>query len=334
MSDPKPTVVTPLTALTQDEARSVHALRDVPIDSVWSLLQACPLRELNAGEVLLHQGQANDRMHFVLMGTLSVRLGEATNEPVATIAVGDAVGELSVIDQKPASTFVIAETPTRLLTIDDQVFWQLVEASHAFAKNMLMMLASRVRTGNTSLGSHMEANEQLEHEAMSDALTSVYNRRWINDRLTRLVIRTHRDGRRLSLLMLDIDHFKRFNDTFGHPAGDAVLVAVARTITTCMRPTDLVARYGGEEFVVALPTTNLAGACMAAERLRAAVSAVEVRNTDGSTLPRVAISIGVVESDSACELATLLARADALLYQAKRKGRNRVESAIDAPTTM
>jgi diguanylate cyclase (GGDEF)-like protein len=315
----------PPSALTRVEVSSIHALRDVPIDAVWSLLERCPVRGLEPGQILLHQGQANDRMHFVLEGMLSVKLAGAESESIALLSVGDAVGELSVIDKKPAARLVIAETSARLLTIDEGSFWQLVEASHAFSKNMLLVMASRVRSGNAWLGAHIAAKEKLEQDAMVDALTGVYNRRWIDDRLARLLLRAHRDGRQLSLLMLDIDHFKRFNDVYGHPAGDAVLVAAARTIAGCMRPTDLVARYGGEEFVVALPTTNLAGACVAAERLRRTVSAVEVRSTDGSILPTVTVSIGVVESDAESEIGLLLARADKLLYEAKRNGRNRVE---------
>lgn len=319
------------TGITKKEASLIHAMQGVPIDTVWNLLKNCPLVEFDAGEVVLHRGQANERMHFVLEGLLSVRISSAAYESVAMIAVGEAVGELSVIDKKPASTFVITEAPSRLLAIDERMFWQLAEVSHAFSRNMLKELASRVRTGNVSLGAQLEARERLEFDAMIDALTGVYNRRWINDRLARLVARTHRDHRTISLLMLDVDHFKRCNDTYGHAAGDAVLAAVARTIVACMRPTDLVARFGGEEFVVALPTTDLEGARLAAERLRRAVNAVEVRDTEGEILPPMTVSIGVVESDGESGIDALLARADSLLYAAKRNGRDRVEHALSSP---
>ena len=160
---------------------------------------------------------------------------------------------------------------------------------------------------------------------MIDGLTGVYNRRWLLDRCDRLAARAAVDGAPFALFMLDVDHFKKFNDTYGHPAGDAVLVAVAKALVACVRPSDHVARYGGEEFVVVLPGTILERAREVAERTRTAVSQLEVRGTDGAPLPTVTISIGVVALSVEAALAPLIARADALLYEAKKNGRNRVE---------
>ena len=166
--------------------------------------------------------------------------------------------------------------------------------------------------------------EQLEAKAYTDALTGVANRRYFDEVAPREADRANRLHDPMSLVAVDVDHFKRVNDAHGHAAGDAVLAAVARAIRDVSREVDVVARLGGEEFAVLLPSTDAAGARAAAERLRLAVEQLVVR-AEGVVL-RVTVSAGVAElATDAFEAAErLLARADAALYEAKRRGRNRV----------
>jgi len=172
---------------------------------------------------------------------------------------------------------------------------------------------------------HMERAERRNFElAMQDALTGLANRRAISEELTGAVARAQRQGRLLSLLVLDVDHFKRINDGYGHQAGDAVLHAVAQTLKSRLRAGDCIGRFGGEEFLVVLPDTGLDGALTLAEALRAAVEATPV-NWGAHSLP-VTISIGasggpITGSSTADQL---VAVADAAMYRAKESGRNRV----------
>jgi diguanylate cyclase (GGDEF)-like protein len=134
---------------------------------------------------------------------------------------------------------------------------------------------------------------------------------------------TRRHGLPLCALMVDIDHFKQINDTYGHAAGDRVLKAVAQRLKKTMRQADLCGRLGGEEFGVMLAGTHLHEALQIAEKLRVAIQAIVLPMND--TMLRVTISVGVAEADAACtDITTLLAQADAAMYQAKTGGRNQV----------
>ena len=164
---------------------------------------------------------------------------------------------------------------------------------------------------------------KLEHLSHHDALTGLLNRRAFEHVLEREVVRMQRYGEPFTLLMLDVDHFKRINDCYGHAAGDAVLCAVSATLREHAREVDRVARFGGEEFCLMLPQTLHEGALLAAERLRHAVSQTTI--AWNGELIRVTISTGLATSQGKDEtLSSLLHRADEALYQAKAEGRNRV----------
>lgn len=156
--------------------------------------------------------------------------------------------------------------------------------------------------------------------AVTDSLTGLFNRRYALSYLDRL----RADGP-FAVMLLDLDRFKAINDSHGHPAGDAVLIEVARRMSRCLRQNDLLARFGGEEFLAAIPGGNLAKATRAADRLRKAVSALPIALPNGAVDVRVTISIGLVMSDcGAPDSATLVGHADAALYEAKAEGRDQV----------
>lgn len=168
-----------------------------------------------------------------------------------------------------------------------------------------------------------QREDELTQLAVTDPLTGISNRRTFLSTLKKLDKRNRRAQGVLSLLLIDVDHFKRVNDTYGHAVGDDVLKQVAQLIEGEVRPLDSVCRYGGEEFAVLLPDTSIGGAFAAAERVRRAVDKLSFE-ADGCTVP-VSISIGATQSDDRDERYELaLARADEALYEAKERGRNRV----------
>lgn len=159
-----------------------------------------------------------------------------------------------------------------------------------------------------------------------DGLTGVHNRRYFDERLEVEWARAVRGGTPLSVVLLDVDFFKRYNDRYGHPAGDECLRRVAATLQACIRrPADLVARYGGEEFVCLLPDTHLAGAMKIAADIGQQVYAQQIEHADSSVVPVITVSLGACSKhpDSTGSAAGLLRGADAQLYLAKTQGRHR-----------
>ncbi|MHB8876587.1 MAG: GGDEF domain-containing protein [Myxococcaceae bacterium] len=171
-----------------------------------------------------------------------------------------------------------------------------------------------------------EANGRLEKLAVTDGLTGLYNHRRFQETLVQEVARAARVDRPMAVLMVDVDHFKRFNDSMGHPAGDELLRRLAQVLSGELRGTDFLSRYGGEEFGLILPDTGKPEALQAAERLREAVD--RELNKPGEFKQKVSVSIGVasfkIDGDAA---QTLLSAADKALYVAKHRGRNQVAAA-------
>jgi diguanylate cyclase (GGDEF)-like protein len=173
-------------------------------------------------------------------------------------------------------------------------------------------------------------NSALERMAFVDALTGIANRRQFDQRLEAEWSRAYRDGRSIALVLLDIDHFKRFNDRYGHPAGDECLRRVAWAInSSTRRPGDLAARYGGEEFAIILPNSDLPGAMAIAEKVAFAVRNMGLRHEDGTDAGIVTVSAGVAAVKASATGSTLMglkSLADQALYDAKEQGRDRVEA--------
>lgn len=173
--------------------------------------------------------------------------------------------------------------------------------------------------------------EKIENMAITDGLTCIYNHRYFYARLEEEFQRAKRYHHPFSLLLLDVDHFKKFNDTYGHQAGDKVLQRVAKVLTRETRRSDVVARYGGEEFAVLLPNTELANAVRLANRIRLAIKGEPVEIGSNRPLVSVTVSIGVAQAPvHGHEPGELIEAADRALYHAKGAGRNRVSTAEEA----
>ena len=189
-------------------------------------------------------------------------------------------------------------------------------------------LRARLRTGERILNLQAEllaAQDALRVQATRDGLTGLYNRRAVLERLDEEMARARREGAELSVLLLDVDHFKRVNDQYGHQAGDEVLRELAARLGSVLRTYDAFGRYGGEELIAILPGCGNAASVLVADRMRSAAASSPIETRTGAVA--VTVSIGAASCRSGqTDAAAIIARADAALYRAKNGGRNRVEA--------
>jgi diguanylate cyclase (GGDEF)-like protein len=305
--------------LNEADLSGLLLFNEAGMEALERSLADCPVRKLAVGQVLLEPDQPNTAIYVVLDGRLQVHLDSPDNPPLTFIGPGECAGEMSIIEDRHTSAYVVASEPSRVLVVEATVLWPLISLSHPVARNLLYLLSTRVRNSNKAITQEVEMRELYKHIARVDALTGLHNRRWLADVFERLCARAARGGEAMSVIMIDVDNFKRFNDSRGHLAGDHALQQIARVIVDHLRPQDMAARYGGEEIIVLLPGTDLNGALRVAERLREAV--VDCRSNDAAGLT---ISLGVAQLAPEQSSEALLAAADAAMYRAKAAGRNRV----------
>ena len=304
----------------------LELFKGVRPEDIQSLLQRCDRRDLAKGETLLSPGARNEHVFVVLSGAVDVHVGSPDTPAVATMEAGACVGEMSIIEDRDPSAFVIGTEDTHMLVIHQSILWEMVDASHEFAKNLLVVLSERVRSHNRVIAENFGALKKFERHATTDALTSLANRHAMEDIFPNQITRCVEDEKPVSLIMIDVDNFKQFNDMFGHIAGDRALSAVSRILRTQFRPRDLLVRYGGDEFAVLLPDIAAERALEIAERVRAAVSGETGDGSDSLIQIPVRISMGVAELEPQGTLDSLIRAADKALYRAKHAGRNTVST--------
>ena len=296
----------------------------VDMDAVHHLLEECTIRELRPNEILIERDQENESLFLIIEGVLRIHL-DTEGPAIAMPGAGETVGELSVLDKRRASATVIADCKCRLLELDETLVWLMVHASHDFGRNLLILLAERIRSVNGVVNKSMQLQREYEVHATVDPLTGLYNRRWLNDALALEMTRCLSREQPFSVLLLDIDDFKSYNDRHGHLAGDVVLQAVAAAVRGTIRDQDMAVRFGGEEILVLLPNADLEQATRVAERMVENVRHNKVRRQGDETLPGVTASIGVTSMRGRETSRALLERVDQAMYRAKSHGRDRVE---------
>jgi diguanylate cyclase (GGDEF)-like protein len=301
---------------------SLELFRGVLPDDVHELLQQCDRRDLAEGELLLSPGAKNEHVFIVLSGSLNIHVGSVDTPVLATMDVGACVGEMSIIEDRDPSAFVIGAEESHLLLIHQTVLWEMVDASHEFAKNLLIVLSERVRSHNRVIADSFGEMKKFEKHATTDALTGLANRHTLQETFPTEIQRCVEKEKPVAMMMIDVDNFKQFNDMFGHIAGDRALSAVSKILRSQFRPADILVRYGGDEFAVLLPGASKEQAMVVGERVRMAVSGNTGDGSDSLIQIPVKISMGVAELKPSGSLDTLTRDADAALYRAKRAGRD------------
>ena len=219
-----------------------------------------------------------------------------------------------------------APATVRMLRKDGSLVW--MEMNARAIRDPATGEPSEVVVVMRDITEYKAMEEKLVDQALTDGLTRLVNRRGFDQALAREWERTQRENSEISLLLLDVDHFKRFNDRYGHPAGDDCLRTIASAVKESIRSTDLAARYGGEELALILRPTSAAEAFEIAERLRATIEALRLPQDDGRVTASIGVATTARRSGTMLLPEDLLRATDNALYQAKHQGRNRVVSAL------
>jgi diguanylate cyclase len=248
-----------------------------------------------------------------VMAMIDAAIGSAASYREALADAKEEIARTGNRDQLRIIVESLVRT-TRDVEVANQALQQRLSDSHQEIKTLEKNLAV-VRT-----------------ESLTDPLTTLANRKFFNNAIHRMISEAETRGNPLSVVLTDIDHFKNFNDSYGHLTGDQVLRLVATAVKQEIKGQDIAARYGGEEFAILLPRTALTSAVTVADHIRGSVMRKElIRRSTGESLGRVTISLGVATWRRGDTISTLMERADACLYAAKRGGRNCViaETALD-----
>jgi diguanylate cyclase (GGDEF)-like protein len=283
-----------------------------------TLVSSAATRRLAPGQRALVIGELNTSLFVIAEGAVDVVL-PGIEAPHVRLAQGECFGELSLLDGQPVSADVIAVEPTTLLELDHVQVWSLIDSSATFARNLLRVLAGRVRHDHTVLAEASDERRRFERLSMVDGLTTLHNRRWFDEMFPLQMARLLREGRHGALLMADADRFKDLNDRHGHAVGDAALRRIGKAILGGLRPGDLLARYGGEEFAVLVADVDENAALEVANRLRRQVAESA---SDGA--PACTLSVGVAAIKANEPFDQVVSRADAALFRAKQAGRDSV----------
>jgi diguanylate cyclase len=343
-----------MTAETDEHTRTL-AFADVALGQIKALRQAAHPRNYEIWYTYAtgYQPSLNQKINETLAqkGTLSAadldaiydtflapsRLTDRIDN-VGSKVVDEIAQVMAMIDAAVGSTTSYAESlagaSEKLGTSGEREGLRLiVESLVRSTKEMEQTnqaLENRLKASKQEITELQENLEVVRHESLTDPLTTLANRKYFDQALDKAMAESRRTGTPLTLMMTDIDHFKKFNDTFGHLTGDQVLRLVAMAVKQNVKGQDLAARYGGEEFAVVLPNTALRQALTVADHIRRAVMTKELmKRSTGEHLGRVTISVGVAMLHGGDTAQALIERADTCLYAAKRNGRNKVVCETD-----
>ena len=313
-------MTTPADTWDPKELEHVSLMEGVDIDSIYHLLAPCSVKHLNPGDVLIEAGKPNRVMYALLSGRLRIHL-DLEEQPLTVLEPGEIVGELSVVDGQPTSAHVIADGECRVLGINENTAWALMRASPNIAYNLIKVLAQRLRGGNSVISTTQELQREYERYVVIDPLTGLYNRRWLDDTLSSQMERCRASDREFSLVIIGLDGFKDYNDTYGHPAGDYVLCTVGETLAGSMRSGEMIARYGDDEFTILMPDATVDLLQAVAERLRESVRKAPL-GSEWAHLPPIGLSIGWAQMTEEDTSGSLVSRADEALCQDKESRRS------------
>jgi diguanylate cyclase (GGDEF)-like protein len=326
--------------------KSVRIFRDLTEEEIGAILQVLRPRTLQKGQTLFREGDPGGELFIVEAGAMgtSVVLDDGQSLEIVEFVKGDFFGEMSIFEKGSRSATCYAKSRSRLLSMNEEQFFRFFDSNPSgAAKVMTQMLAvTRRRLEDTGefLSDMVQWGEEARRRAITDPLTGLHNRRYLEEALEEYFMKARLASKPLSLVMLDLDHFRQINEKYSEKEGDRVIVAAAGVFRRYLRPTDVAARYGGDEFTFILPDTDEQTARSLTENIRRAVEGTNLLEPIGKGRgqdcrdPRAGAASGLAKVTTSQGLAcypghasdpkTLREAADNALYRAKESGRNRV----------
>ncbi|MCP4137061.1 MAG: GGDEF domain-containing protein [bacterium] len=323
--------------LTTDDFYQVKFLQQVAIfshlsdDEVREIIERSHSMTIDRNEVLFNEGDAGDSLYVVEAGEIAISIILSTGETkeITSFGSGQFFGEMSLFEDEARSATCFAKEPSRLLVITKDEFFPLIEAYPNIAvklmHEMVFTTAQRMRATNEFIGETIRWGETARRRAITDQLTGLYNRRYLDEALNEQFILAKKDGTPLSIIMVDMDHFREINDQYSMDKGNELIALVAEVFKKMYREEDIIARYGGDEFTIIMPGLSAEESAAFAEKVRQSVEALDLDKELDVKDIKVTLSQGIASFPKDGDaIQAVRNNADQALYDAKESGRNKV----------
>lgn len=313
-----------------DILKSIDIFSSLDSDELDRFVSLMRRENFRKGETLFNEGDTGDTMYIVLSGTvaINVNLADGKTLEIAEISEGNFFGEMSIFDSVPRSATCCLKQDTQVLSLKGDDFYTFIrnnpEAGIKVMHRMLEITSTRLKDTGAFLSDMVTWGEQARTRAITDDFTGLYNRRFLDDAIEDRLAEAKSGGYKVSVVMVDLDHFGTLNDEYGQEVGDRVILEVVPIFKSHFTAEDILARYGGDEFTFILSQTSGPEALESCTALVQKVKNVDLlKHLDGS-IRSVTASIGIASfPDHAGSSAEVKERADQALYKAKELGRDR-----------
>jgi diguanylate cyclase (GGDEF)-like protein len=303
-------------------------LSDTDIENIVPYLESVHAAK---DEILFSEGDSGSELFIVTSGIIasSINTSDNTQREVAKFYPGNFFGEMAIFENAPRSATCKAIENCALLKMHKTGFLKIIEEHPSIAikimHKMLNITSQRLRNTGKFLSDMVRWGNEASKRAVTDELTGVYNRRFLDNAIKDYFQSAVNLGKPVSVVMIDLDHFREINEHYGHETGNRLIQKTASVFKSAFREKDAIARYGGDEFTVILPETNLYEAGQITENVRVQVSLIDLLKEMKGPIENVTLSIGIASyPESTKDLKILRELADKALYKAKEEGRNRI----------
>ena len=317
--------------LKPDILKEIEIFSDLGEEEIAVLRSVMNEHAIQEGDVLFRQNQEGSEVYIVLDGSIgiSVKLPDGKELEISEVRSGNFFGEMSIFEDSHRSATCRAKEKSLLLSLHKNEFFRLMETHSSIAARilyrMLVITTSRLKNTGNFLSDMVQWGEEARKRAITDDFTGLYNRRFLEDALNEQLSEARVRRQKLSLAMVDLDHFGTLNKEYGEKKGDEVILAAVTVFNTVFRDGGILVRYGGDEFTFILPRTDAAEALSKCEKVCSGLRELPVLDGMPGSIRRLTSSIGIAcFPDHGESMAALLERADKALYKAKEAGRNRV----------